>query len=64
MTKHLLKHKNCQKCTLCGRVLNIETTLQNHMESKHRKHVDSEADNICLVNSEEEIPTDEQTCRY
>ena len=34
------------------------------MESKHRKHVDSEADNICLVNSEEEIPTDEQTCRY
>ena len=30
------------------------------MESEHSKHVDSEADNISLVNSEEEIPTDEQ----
>ena len=30
------------------------------MESEHSKHFDSEADNISLVNSEEEIPTDEQ----
>ena len=30
------------------------------MESEHSKRVDSEAENISLVNSEEEIPTDEQ----
>ena len=30
------------------------------MESEHSKCVDSEADNISLVHSKEEIPTDEQ----
>ena len=60
MTKHMLKHKNCQKCTICGKVLNSDITLQSHMESEHSKRVDSEADNISIVNSEEEIPTDEK----
>ena len=60
MTKHMLKHKNCQKCTICGKVLNSDITLKNHMESEHSKCVDSEADNISLVHSKEEIPTDEQ----
>ena len=60
MTKHMLMHNNCKKCTICGKFLNSDITLQNHMESEHRKRNDSEAENISLVNSEEEIPTDEQ----
>ena len=60
ITKHRLKHKNCQKCTLCGKMLNSDITLQNHMASEHNKCVDSEDDNTGFVNSEEEITIDEQ----
>ena len=60
MTKHMLRPKNCQKCTICEKGLNSDKTLNNHIESEHSKCVDSEAANISLVHSKEEIPTDEQ----
>ena len=57
MTKHNLKHKNCQTCTVCGERLNSGFSLKNHMESEHSKSADS----INLVNEyEEALPSDEQ----
>ena len=57
MTKHNLKHKNCQMCTVCGKRFTSGISLKNHMESEHSKSADS----INLVNEyEEALPSDEQ----
>ena len=61
MTKHNLKHKNCQRCQVCGKVLKSDNILKSHTEVEYSKVTDSEALKVSHAKEyEEELPDDEQ----